>query len=1027
MGNELLCSKQQEIVPDFQFNTPEQNINSKIEESLNDQDELNIIEAIKTNKTNNNNIEQINTKSIIIQNDEVMYERFDTKKNETNQNNFFYNSKEGPQDNIKENEKEKNDDILDEYLTEKNKENDIPLDSNEINKEKEKENKYTNLIIDSNKIIFSCIAEINQEENDDIDNKENNNENIVTNEIKVIIDKNETIEKRIQDSVDNSKKIEFDYYYNNNNKINYNQNENKLEENNNINNNFETPINIENNNKTENINYQEENNIISQRYESYENNDNINIENILPKKEFNQIEIQNYPNTQIINNNLNSELNLNENPTFFPKVNNNANIINENTNIYNTDYISKVTKNNNLIQNTEQIYQNNIVETYDNKLTNSNLFQNSKITNIISSNNNYQNNEENNKTYLTNNNYNYTYNLNNKEKPLFTDKEIDDMIKQAEKTNYQNISANNKNKVTYQQNNNNNKINQFYNNLILTPENNKTYYPLTPDYQTNKKRNDIIYYDLNSYFNNNNNKTIRNKNNINTNYASKNNQQKTTYNYNPINYNYDYNTQKKSNGTTIQCLYSSPSQKKANVKYILTPPKTQIVYKNPPKVNQQPLTQYKTQIIENSKIKYDYNITSNPKRIEHNSSIINQSYLKTIEDMNQKNYNVNSISSLYSDITNLNSSFISSNSKSPKKFDKFGNPIYFTSISGSNKKLKEYQNSQILRRNNYHKSFSYDDIRGSTNKFSDDLSSNKSPISSLYKNQNIIYNINSINSKNSIKSYINMKQSSIYPNQSNSNMRNMSIITSNSENIFLDIDESTKQIINKYITTDISSTSNYFPDNYKLFYPSHSDIFKIPEPIAKKQIKYYINNDPSKIAIYNGGINNLNQRHGLGQLKEPERIKIGTWKNNEFNGWGRIIYNNGQVLEGKYYKGKLNGKGVYKYKDVLYIGDFRDNIREGKGVLLNNKFRYNGQFNMGKIDGYGKIVFLENKEGIGEYEGFFKNNNIEGKGIMKWKNGNIYEGDMKNGKMNGFGKFIPYQGFPIEGIFRNNVKVNVKK
>ena len=207
MGNELLCSKQQEIVPDFQFNTPEQNINSKIEESLNDQDELNIIEAIKTNKTNNNNIEQINTKSIIIQNDEVMYERFDTKKNETNQNNFFYNSKEGPQDNIKENEKEKNDDIPDEYLTEKNKENDIPLDSNEINKEKEKENKYTNLIIDSNKIIFSCIAEINQEENDDIDNKENNNENIVTNEIKVIIDKNETIENRIQDSVDNSKKI----------------------------------------------------------------------------------------------------------------------------------------------------------------------------------------------------------------------------------------------------------------------------------------------------------------------------------------------------------------------------------------------------------------------------------------------------------------------------------------------------------------------------------------------------------------------------------------------------------------------------------------------------------------------------------------------------------------------------------------------------------------------------------------------------------------------------------------------------
>ena len=104
-----------------------------------------------------------------------------------------------------------------------------------------------------------------------------------------------------------------------------------------------------------------------------------------------------------------------------------------------------------------------------------------------------------------------------------------------------------------------------------------------------------------------------------------------------------------------------------------------------------------------------------------------------------------------------------------------------------------------------------------------------------------------------------------------------------------------------------------------------------------------------------------------------------------------------------------------------------NNVRQGKGVLMNNKFRYIGQFNMGKIDGYGKIIFYEDKEGEGEYEGFFKNNNIEGKGIMKWKNGNSYEGEMKNGKMNGVGRFIPAGGIPIEGVFRNNVKVNYIK
>jgi hypothetical protein len=147
-------------------------------------------------------------------------------------------------------------------------------------------------------------------------------------------------------------------------------------------------------------------------------------------------------------------------------------------NISNNDYISK--DSNNINHNTEQIYQNNIVENYD-------------ISN--------------------NNNNNYLYNIDTNEKPLFTDKEIDEMIKQAEKTNYQTISYENINKeIEYQQKPTN--VNQVYNNLILTPERKKVYYPLTPDYQTNNKRNDIIYYDINNYLNNQ--KVIGNKNNINS-------------------------------------------------------------------------------------------------------------------------------------------------------------------------------------------------------------------------------------------------------------------------------------------------------------------------------------------------------------------------------------------------------------------------------------------------------------------------------------------------------------------------------
>ena len=42
---------------------------------------------------------------------------------------------------------------------------------------------------------------------------------------------------------------------------------------------------------------------------------------------------------------------------------------------------------------------------------------------------------------------------------------------------------------------------------------------------------------------------------------------------------------------------------------------------------------------------------------------------------------------------------------------------------------------------------------------------------------------------------------------------------------------------------------------------------------------------------------------------------------------------------------------------------------------------------------------------------------------MKWKNGNMFQGEMKNGKMNGRRRFIPKDGIPIDGEFKDNVKI----
>ena len=52
---------------------------------------------------------------------------------------------------------------------------------------------------------------------------------------------------------------------------------------------------------------------------------------------------------------------------------------------------------------------------------------------------------------------------------------------------------------------------------------------------------------------------------------------------------------------------------------------------------------------------------------------------------------------------------------------------------------------------------------------------------------------------------------------------------------------------------------------------------------------------------------------------------------------------------------------------------------------------------------------------------YFRNDEITGKGILMMKNGEIYEGEMKNGKMIGNGKLISKDGITYEGLFNNEL------
>jgi hypothetical protein len=214
------------------------------------------------------------------------------------------------------------------------------------------------------------------------------------------------------------------------------------------------------------------------------------------------------------------------------------------------------------------------------------------------------------------------------------------------------------------------------------------------------------------------------------------------------------------------------------------------------------------------------------------------------------------------------------------------------------------------------------------------------------------------------------------------------------------------------------SCDDFDPNNWKKFYSENNTYFyNKDKDIIHNQLKIYNPNDINNIRIYQGDLNKLGQRHGIGKYTTPYYVLIGMWKKDKFNGWGRESRCNGDVFEGKFVNGLINGKGFFMdINKNRYVGDFINVKRWGKGKWFTDKISYEGEFYNNKIHGNGRIKFL--KSGI-EYIGTFKNDKIDGYGIFKWLNGDKYEGEVKNGKMHGIGKYQYSNGQIFNGTFIN--------
>ena len=217
-------------------------------------------------------------------------------------------------------------------------------------------------------------------------------------------------------------------------------------------------------------------------------------------------------------------------------------------------------------------------------------------------------------------------------------------------------------------------------------------------------------------------------------------------------------------------------------------------------------------------------------------------------------------------------------------------------------------------------------------------------------------------------------------------------------------------------------------NGWEHFYSADDPFFFFDKgQIIPNRLKISNPHDFKKLEIYQGDMTpDLKTRHGFGILTTPFFVRIGQWRFGQFTGWGRECRRNGEVLEGRFTNGRINGKGIFTTtKGNKYIGDFVNNRLHGKGKLTTKTIQYSGDFKNNKMDGMGKIIFNNGHQ----YEGEFRENEINGKGKFTWQNGDTYEGIMARGKMNGFGKYTYasngqiYEGEFIDGVKRGDGKI----
>mgnify|MGYP006083283335 CR=1 FL=1 len=138
---------------------------------------------------------------------------------------------------------------------------------------------------------------------------------------------------------------------------------------------------------------------------------------------------------------------------------------------------------------------------------------------------------------------------------------------------------------------------------------------------------------------------------------------------------------------------------------------------------------------------------------------------------------------------------------------------------------------------------------------------------------------------------------------------------------------------------------------------------------------------------------------------------VGQWKGGKRNGQGTSTWARGDKYVGHFKDDKPNGQGTYTFSNgIKYVGQWKGGKRNGQGTsTYPNGDKYVGHYKDDKRNDQGTYTFAIGRKQEGQWiDGEFDEASLgdSSEDIIRYENGDVYIGEIKNGMAHGTGLLL---------------------